>query len=145
MWTAECQVSLCFTIFRNLLKFVFIESVMSSNHFILCCPLLLLPLIFLSIRIFSNESALCIRWPKYWSFSISPSNECSELISSRIDWFDLLAVHGVAKSWTRLSNFHIHWGRFLKSNLSELCDSKALRARAGAPQGGLTSAGSGCV
>ena len=77
-----------------------IESVMLSNHLILCCPLLLLPLIFLSIRIFSSESALGIKWPKYWSFSFSnsPSNEYSELISFRIDWFDLLAVQGTLKS-----------------------------------------------
>ena len=75
-----------------------IESVILSNHLILCHPLLLLPSVFLSIRVFSNESALCIRWPKYWSFSISPSNEYSELISFRIDWFDLLAVQGTPKS-----------------------------------------------
>ena len=77
-----------------------VESVMSSNHFILCCPLLLLTSIFPSIRVFSSESALCIRWPKYWSFSfiISPSNEYSELISSKIDWFDLFAVQGTQES-----------------------------------------------
>ena len=74
------------------------ESVMPPNHLILCCPLLLLPWIFPSIRVFSNESALLIRWPKYWSFSISPSNEYSELISFRIDWFDLLAVPRTLKS-----------------------------------------------
>ena len=75
-----------------------IELVMPSNHLILCHPLLLLPSIFLSIRAFSNESFLCIRWPKYWSFSISPSNEYPGLISFRIDWFDLLAVQGTLKS-----------------------------------------------
>ena len=75
-----------------------IELVMPSNHLILCCPLLLLPSIFPSIRVFSNESALCIRWPKHWSFSISPSNEYSGLISFRIHWFDLLAVQGTLKS-----------------------------------------------
>ena len=74
-----------------------IESVMPSNHLILCRPLLLLPSTFPSIRVFSNESVLCIRWPKYWSFSISPSNEYSGLISFRIDWFDLLAVQGTLK------------------------------------------------
>ena len=84
---------------RSLLKLMHIESVMSSNHLILRHPLLLLPSIFSSIRVFSNESAICIRWPKYWSFSLSPSNEYSGLISLRIiDWFDLLAVQGTLKS-----------------------------------------------
>ena len=82
------------------LKFMSIESVMPSNHLILCHPLLLLPSIFPSIRVFSNELALCIRWPKYWSFSfsISPSNEYSGLIFFRIDWFDFLAVQGTLRS-----------------------------------------------
>ena len=85
---------------RSLLKLMSIELVMPSNYLILCCPLLLLPSIFPSIRVFSNESALCIRWPKYWSFSfnISPSNEHSGLLSFRMDWFDLLAVQGTLKS-----------------------------------------------
>ena len=85
---------------QSLLKFMSIESVMPSNHFIFCCPLFLLPSIFPSIRVFSNESALQIRWPKYWSFSfsISPSNEYSGLISFRIDWLDFLAVQGTLKS-----------------------------------------------
>ena len=74
------------------------ESVMPSNHLILCCPLLLLPSVFPSIRVSSNESALCIRWPEYWSFSISPANEYSGLISFKMDWFDLLAVQGTVKS-----------------------------------------------
>ena len=91
-WTTARQASLSFTISWSLPKLMSIESVMSSNYFFLCCPLLLLPSIFPSIRVFSNESVLCIRWPKYWSFSISPSNEYSGLISFRIDWFDLLAV-----------------------------------------------------
>ena len=82
----------------SLLKLKSIESVMSSNHLILCHPLLLLPSIFPSIRVFSNELVLCIRWPKYWSFSISPSNEYSGLISITIDWLDLLAVQGTLKS-----------------------------------------------
>ena len=82
----------------SLLKFMSIELVMPSNHLILCHPLLLLPSIFPSIRVFSNELALCIRWLKYWSFSISPSSEYSGLISHRIDWFDLLAVQGTLKS-----------------------------------------------
>ena len=96
-WTAACQASLFFTLCWSLCKLKFIESVMPSNHLILCHPLFLLPSIFPSIRVFSNESALQIRWPKYWSFSfsISPSNEYSRLISSRIDWFDLLAVHHI--------------------------------------------------
>ena len=85
---------------RRLLKLMSIESLMPSNHLILCHPLLLLPLILPKIRVFSNESALCIRWPKYWifNFSISPSNEYSGLISFRIDWFDLFAVQGTLKS-----------------------------------------------
>ena len=93
-WTAACQASLSITNSQNLLKPVSIESVMPSNHLILCHPRLLLPSIFPSTRVFSNESALHIRWPKNWSFSfsISPSNEYSGLISSRINWLDLLAV-----------------------------------------------------
>ena len=90
--TAACQASLSITNSRSLLKLVSIELVMPSNHLILCRPLLLLTSIFPSIRVFSNESVLCIRWPKYWSFSISPSNEYSGLISFRMDWLDLLAV-----------------------------------------------------
>ena len=85
---------------QNLLKLMSIESVMPSNHLILCCPLLLPPSVFPSIRFFSNESVLCIKWPNYWSFSfsISPSNEYSGLISFRMDWLDLLAVQGTLKS-----------------------------------------------
>ena len=98
--TAGCQASLSFTISQSLLKFIPIESVMPSNHLIVCHPFLLLPSIFPSIGVFSNESAIHIRWPKYWrlSFSISPSNEYSGLISFRIDWLDLLAVQGTLKS-----------------------------------------------
>ena len=90
-WTTACQASLSFTNFLSLLKLLSIESVMPCKHLILCCPLLLLPSIFPNIRDLSNESLLCIRWPKYWSFrfSISPSNEYSGLISFSIDWFDL--------------------------------------------------------
>ena len=95
---AAHQASLSFTISWSLLRFMFIVSMMPSNHLILCHPLLLLPSIFPSIRVFSNDSSLRIRWPKYWSFSISPSNEYSRLISFRIDWFDLLAVQGTLKS-----------------------------------------------
>ena len=99
-WTAAHQASLSFTISQSLLKLMSIESGMPSNHLIFYYPLLLLPSIFPSIRIFSSELALRIRWPKYWSFSfsISPSSEYSGLISFRIDWFDLLAVQGTLKS-----------------------------------------------
>ena len=99
-WTAACQASLSITNSRSLLKLMFIESVMPSNHLILCCPLFLLPSIFPSIRVFPNESVLHIRWPKYWSFSfsISFSNEYSGLIFFRTDWFDLLAVQGTLKT-----------------------------------------------
>ena len=99
-WTAARQASLSITNSWSWLKPMSIESVMPSSHLILCCPLLLLPSIFPSIRVFSNESALCIRWPKYWSFSfnISPSNEHPGLISFRMDWLDLLAVQGTLKS-----------------------------------------------
>jgi len=97
-WTAARQASLSFTISWSLLKLASIKSVMPSNHLILCHPLLLLPSIFSNIRVFSNDSAFPIRSPKYWSFSISPSNEYSELISFRIDWLDLLAVQGTLES-----------------------------------------------
>ena len=90
--------SLSFTISQRLFKFMSIESVMPSNHLILCLPLLLLPSIFPNMRVFSSESVLRIRWPNYWSFSISPSNDYSGLISFRIDWLDLLAVQGILKS-----------------------------------------------
>ena len=128
-WTAACWASLSFTMSRSLLKLMFIELMMPSNHLILCRPLLLPPSIFPSIRVFFNERVLHIRWQKYWSFSfsISPSNEYSRLISFRIDWFDLLAVQGTLKSllldkWVQKhqffsaqsslwSNSHIHtWG-----------------------------------
>ena len=99
-WTTARQAVLSFTISQSLLKLTSIELVMPSNHLILCRPLLLLPSTFPSIRVFSNESVLHIRWPKYWSFSfnISPSNEYSGLTSFRMDWFDLLAVQGTLKS-----------------------------------------------
>ena len=100
LWTGAHQASLSITSSQSLLKLMSIESVMPSNHLILCHPLLLLPSIFPSIRVFSNESVLRIKWPKYWSFSfnISPSKEYSGLISFRIDWLDLLAVQGTLKS-----------------------------------------------
>ena len=99
-WTAACQASLSFTISRSLLDLMSIKLVMPSNHLILCHPLLLLPSIFPSIRVFPNESALHIRWPKYWSYTfiISPSNEYSWLISFRIDWLDLPAVQRTLES-----------------------------------------------
>ena len=99
-WTAARQASLSITNCQSLLKLMSTESVMPSNRLILCHPLLRLPSIFSSIRVLSNESALCIRWPKYWSFSfsISPSNEYSGLISFRMDWLDLFAVQGTLKS-----------------------------------------------
>ena len=99
-WTEVCQASLSITNSQSLLKLMSIESMMPSNHLILCCHLLLLPSIFPSISIFSNESVLLIRWPKYWSFSfnISPSNEYWGLISFRIDWLDLLVVQGPLRS-----------------------------------------------
>ena len=99
-WTGACQAAVSFVTSQSLLKLMSIESVIPSNHLILCCFLLLLPSIFPSIRLFANESILHIRWPKYWSFSfsISPSKEYSGLISFRMDWLDLLAVQGTLKS-----------------------------------------------
>ena len=96
--TATCQASLSFSISWSLLKLMCIESVRPFNHLVLCCSLLLLPSIFPSIKVFSNGSALHMMWPKYWSFSISPSNEYSGFISFRMDWFDLLAVQGTLNS-----------------------------------------------
>ena len=126
-----CQASLSITNSWSLLKLMSIESVMPSNHLILCCLLLFLPSIFPSIGVFSNESALCIRWPKYWSFSfkISPSNEHSGLISFRMDWLDLLAVQGTLKHLLQhhnskasvlqcsASNSHIHT-QLLEKNIA---------------------------
>ena len=99
-WAAACQGSLSFTISQHFLKLMSSESVIPPNHLIFCYPLVLLLSIFPNIRVFSNKSALCIRWPKYWSFSFSigPSNEYSGLISFRMDWLDLLAVQGTLKS-----------------------------------------------
>ena len=106
-WTAACQATLSITSSQSLLKFMAITSVMQSNHLILCRPLHLPPSIFPSIKIFSNESVLCIRWPKYWSFSfdISPSNEHPGLISFRMDWLDLLAVQGTLKESSPTAQF----------------------------------------
>ena len=97
-WPAAHQSSLPFTISRSLLKLMYIESMMPSNHLILCYPLLFLPSVLPSIRVFFNELALHLRWPKYWSFNISPSKDSSGLISFRIDWFHLLTVQGTLKS-----------------------------------------------
>ena len=115
-WTATHQVSLFPTISWSLPRFMSIESVMPSIHLILCHPFLLLPSVLPSIRVFSSELAVCIRWPKYWSFSISPSTEYSRLISLRIDWFDLLAVQGTRKSSPT--------PRFKSTNSSSLANCK---------------------
>ena len=126
LWPMDCaahQTSLSITNSWNLLKPMSIESVMPSNHLILCHPLLLLPSIFPSSRVFSNESVLHIRWPKYWSFSfgISPSNEHLGLISFRIDWVDLLAIQGTLKSLLQHHNFSVL--SFLYSpTLTSICD-----------------------
>ena len=125
-WTAARQASLSITNSQSLLKLMSIKSVMLSNHLILCFPLLLLPSIFPSIRVFSNESAHRIRWPDYWSFSfsISPSNEYSGLISLRMGWLDLLAVQGTLKSLLQhhSSKASILWrSAFFIVQLSHLC------------------------
>ena len=125
-WTAACQASLCITNSWNLLKLISIESVMPSNHFILCRPLLLLPSIFPSFRVFSDESVLRIRWPKCWSFSlnISPSSEHPGLISFAMDWLDLLAVQGTLKSFLQhhSSKASILWhSAFLIVQISRHC------------------------
>ena len=121
-WTAECQASLSITSSRSLLKLISTKSVMPSNHFILCCPLLLLLSIFPSIKVFSNQSVLYIRWPKYWSFifSISPSNEYSGLISFRMDWFDLLEVQGTSRVF---SNTTVQWHQLFGTQLSSWSNS----------------------
>ena len=124
-WITTCQASLSITNFRSSLRFMSIESVMPSSHLILCCPLLLLPPIPPNIRVFSNESTLCMRWPKYWSFSFSiiPFKEIPGLMSFRMDWLDLLAVQGLSRVFSNTtvqknqlfcaqlssqSNSHIH-------------------------------------
>ena len=127
-WTAACQASLSITISQSLFKLISIESVMPSNHLILCCPLLLLPSIFPSIRVFSNESGLHIRWPKDWSFSLSinPSNDYSGLISFRINWLALLAVQGTLKSLLQHHNSKasiLRHSAFLMVQLTSVHDS----------------------
>ena len=116
-WTAARQASLSITNSRSLLKLMPIVSMMPFNHLILCCPFLLPPSIFLSIRVFSNESVLPIRWPKYWSFSfsISPTNEYSGLISFKMDWLDLLAVKGLSRLF---SNTTVQKHQFFDAQLS---------------------------
>ena len=134
-WTTACLAPLSSTVSRSLLKFMSTESVMLSNHLILCHPVLLLPSILPSIRVFSNESALRIRWPKYWSFSNNPSNENSGLISFRVDCYDLLAVQGTLKSLLqysviKMNNWDIQWRGWIgkkrglvKEARHHLCDS----------------------
>ena len=119
-WTAAHQASLSITNSQSLLKLMSIESVMSSHHLILCHPLLLLPSMFPSIRVFSNEPVLYIKWPKYWSFnfSISPSREYSGLISFKVDWFDLLAVQGTLKMPRVFSNTIVQRYQFFGAKLS---------------------------
>ena len=121
-WTAACQASLSFTISWSLLKLMSVESVMPSNHLILCHPLLLQPSIFPSIRVSSNESALRIRWPKYWSFSfnISSSNEHPGLISFRMDWLDLLQSKGLSRVF---SNTTVQKHQFFGTQLSSQSNS----------------------
>ena len=114
-WTAACQASLSITNSRRLLKLMSIKSGMSSNHLILCCPLLLPPSIFPIIRIFSNEPVLCIRWPKYWSSSFSISLSNSGLISFRIDWFELLQSKGLSRVF---SNTTVQKHQFFGAQLS---------------------------
>ena len=125
-WMAARQASLSIINSQSLLKLMSIESVMPSNHLILCHPLLLLPSIFPSIQVFSNELVLCIRWPKYWSFSFStsPSNEYSGLISFRTDWLDFLAVQGTL--WTERVNcvqFPVQKHQFFGTQLSSQSNS----------------------
>ena len=131
-WTRACQTSLSITNSQSLLKLMSIESVMPSNHLILCRPLLLLPSIFPSIRVFSTGSVLRIRWPMYWSFSFSPSNEYSELVSFRIDWLDLLAVQPTLKSLLQhhSSKASILWrSTFLMAQLSNPYMTTYLRSK----------------
>ena len=143
-WIAACQASLSITNYWSLLKLISIELVMPFSHLILCRPLLLPPSIFPSLRVFSSELALYVRWPKYWSFSfsISPSSEYSGLISSKIDWFDLLAVQGTLKSllhhhsskasslWSsaffivQLTTIHNHWKNHIKAQKLKYAYSK---------------------
>ena len=122
LWSAAFQASLSFTISQSLLKLMSIESVLLSNHLILYCLLLLFPSVLPSIRVFSSELSLHIKWPKYWSFSVSPSNEYSGLISLRADWFDLHAVQGTLKSL--LQHFCCHFDKLHNIFTSSIFDLK---------------------
>ena len=145
-WTATRQASLFLPISQSLLKLLSIESVMPSSHLILCCPLLFLPSVFPSIRVFSKESALHLRWPEYWNYRISPSNEYSQLISFRIDYFGLLAVQGTLKSFlqhhnskasifqhsaffmVQLSHLHMTTGKNHSFDYTSLCQQRSVSA-----------------
>ena len=147
-WIAARQASLSITNSQSLLKLMSLELEMPSSHLILCCPLLLLPSIFPSIRVFSNESILHIRWPKYWSFSfsISPSNKYSGLISFRMDWLNLLAVQGILKSLLQhhsskafilrrstffidqLSHLYLTTGKTIALTITDLCQQSDVSA-----------------
>ena len=147
-WTEACQASLSITNSRSLLKLMSIESMMPSNHLILCRPLLLLPSILPSIRVFSTESTFCTRWPKFWSFSfsISPSNEYSGLISFRIDWLDLLAVQRTLKCLLNsinssapsflysptLTSIHDYWKNY-SFDWMDLCQQSKLNVKSLTP------------
>ena len=125
-WTAAHQASLFLPISQSLLKLLSIESVMPSSHLILCCPLLFLPSVFPSIRVFSKESALHLRWPEYWNYRISPSNEYSQLISFRMNWFDHLAVQRTLRSFLQHHNLKVSILRcsaFFMVQFSHLCAS----------------------
>ena len=145
-WTTAHQAPLSFTISQSVLRLISIGSVMLSNHLIPCHPLSLLPSIFPSTRVFHNELALCTRWPKYWSFSISPSNGYSGLISFRIEWFDLFAVQGALKSllqhhslkasvlWcaaffmVQLSHLYMTTGKTIALTILDLCQQSDVSA-----------------
>ena len=136
-WTVAYQTSLSIANSQHLLKLISIELVMPSNHLILCHLLLLLPSIFPSIRVFSNESVLCIRWPKYWifSFNISPSNEYSGLISFRMDWLDLLAIQGTLKSLLQHHSSNTSVQYTVQIHSSNISDTEKNRPNSGEVNG----------
>ena len=127
-WTAAHQGPLSLIISQSLLKLISIDSVIPSSHLMLCCPLLLLSSIFPSIRVFSNELGLHLRWPKYWSFSISSSNEYAGLISFRIEWFDLLAIQGTLKSILQHHNSKAQRSQYIHTRKTCLETSKEFKA-----------------